>query len=183
LSDRSIDFTPGRSEVIPKIQSTIEYSQFCIKELYKWVHTSHVLIIQYDGYIINTGAWEDCFLDYDYIGAPWPDGQIGNGGFSLRSTNLQRVLALDTQLNGCHPEDAIICRSNRNMLERKYNMRFPPLEIAKKFSCEFEWNNFTFGFHGKNHFNNARKKVGYIGKPEKTSSGKLCLITGVIPMQ
>jgi hypothetical protein len=31
------------------------------------------------------------FLDYDFIGAPWPEGQeensllVGNGGFSLRS--------------------------------------------------------------------------------------------------
>ena len=87
---------------IEPIKSVEEYSRFIITELEKYVNTSHVLIIQYDGFILNPDAWTDEFLKYDYIGAPWLVDNwsvekfdfpkelmgklvVGNGGFSLRS--------------------------------------------------------------------------------------------------
>lgn len=42
-----------------------------IKELNKYIETDYVLIVQYDGFILNPKAWMDEFLEYDYIGAPW----------------------------------------------------------------------------------------------------------------
>ena len=33
-------------------------------------------------------AWTDDFFNYDYIGATWDDGVVGNGGFSWRSRKL-----------------------------------------------------------------------------------------------
>ena len=37
-------------------------------------HTDNdfVMVIQEDGYIVNPNLWDDEFLEYDYIGAPWP---------------------------------------------------------------------------------------------------------------
>ena len=29
-------------------------------------------------------------LAYDYCGAPWKDGKVGNGGFSIRNTKLSK---------------------------------------------------------------------------------------------
>ena len=38
---------------------------------YKYIKTSHVLIVQWDGYIINSKKWDSRFLNFDYIGAPF----------------------------------------------------------------------------------------------------------------
>ena len=56
---------------IPTISSKEQYSEFCIKELYKYFDTDFVLVVQHDGYILNGDAWNDEFYNYDYIGAPW----------------------------------------------------------------------------------------------------------------
>src|ERR1700722_12124880 len=56
--------------------------------------TSHCLTIQYDGFVLDSDMWRAEFLDYDYIGAPWPHRgyAVGNGGFSLRSVEMMRYL-------------------------------------------------------------------------------------------
>ena len=36
------------------------------------VRTSHYLSIQADGWVLDASRWTDEFLEYDYIGAPWP---------------------------------------------------------------------------------------------------------------
>ena len=33
--------------------------------------TPHVLLVQWDGYVVNPQAWETAFLDCDYLGAKW----------------------------------------------------------------------------------------------------------------
>lgn len=67
------------------IKSKEEYSRYCIKELHKQVQTDFMLVIQWDGYVLNANAWNPEWLKYDWIGAPWEwytDGmQVGNGGF------------------------------------------------------------------------------------------------------
>ena len=140
-------------DIIPieKITSKKEYSKFIIKELYKYIETDFVLIIQYDGYIINPDLWNDKFLDYDYIGAPWwySVNNVGNGGFSLRSKKLLNTVK---DLKIYHPEDDVICRGNRQLLESK-GIKFAPEDIAKQFSYEPNnkrepFTNHTFGFHG-----------------------------------
>ena len=54
--------------------------------------TDFVINFHCDGFIQNPNAWDDNFLNYDYIGAPiYPNGAfpfVGNGGFSLRSKRL-----------------------------------------------------------------------------------------------
>src|SRR6266850_1256662 len=57
----------------------------------QYVKTSHILTIQWDGWVINPHLWNDDWLQYDYIGAPWDDGCVGNGGFSLRSKRLMTL--------------------------------------------------------------------------------------------
>src|SRR6187549_1393747 len=64
-----------------------DYSRLMLKGLGAHVGTSHALVVQWDGYVVNPDAWTDAFLDFDYCGAPWPWGdenrRVGNGGFSL----------------------------------------------------------------------------------------------------
>lgn len=150
---------------IDPIKSKEAYSWFIMKDLPKHIQTSHMLIIQYDGYILNPAAWRDEWLEYDYIGAPWEwytDGmQNGNGGFSLRSKKLMDIVASDDGiypvsdgLNTHKEEDHCICRIYRKYLEETYQIKFAPVEVARQFSIEGwrsknnTWTN-EFGFHGK----------------------------------
>ena len=142
---------------IPKIKSTEEYSTFIIKELANYFDTEHVLVAQWDGFVWNPDLWEDNFLKYDYIGAPWPDCcilpgipkhfNVGNGGFSIRSKKLQDFLRDDKNII-LHPaEDVAICQLNRNYLETK-GFTFAPFDVAKR---TFSWENLemspAFGVH------------------------------------
>jgi glycosyltransferase involved in cell wall biosynthesis len=143
---------PRVTDKIGAINSKEAYSEFCIKELHKYIETEYCLVIQYDGYVKNYKSWKNEFLNYDYIGAPWEwleKRKVGNGGFSLRS---KRIMELSSKIiNEYHPEDYVICEKYADRLERE-GIKFAPLEIARQFSIEGyradkTYNN-QFGFHG-----------------------------------
>jgi hypothetical protein len=132
------------------------YCHFVLKDLYKYLETSHVLLFQYDGWIKNPKAWDERWLSYDYIGAPWllPNNSwiVGNGGFSLRSQKLCQILGTDDSFHSGTPEDWLICVTIRAALEKRYGIRFAPVDMAKKFSVEYHFPyDGQFGFHGKWH--------------------------------
>ena len=83
-----------RLEKFPDVDNKGDY---ITKNVSKFIKTSHVLFVQYDGYVISPHLWNKVFLDYDYIGAKWPwykDGMtVGNSGFCLRSRYLLDILA------------------------------------------------------------------------------------------
>ena len=107
-----------------------------VKEIGQHITTSHVLVSQWDGYIINESAWKKEWLDYDYIGAVWSDGVVGNGGFSLRSKRLMDALKDDRFNAPFFPEDEKICRDWRKVLESEFGLKFAPPEVASDFSIE-----------------------------------------------
>ena len=43
-----------------------------VYELGTHIHTDFALIVHADGFVVHPELWRDEFLDYDYIGAPWP---------------------------------------------------------------------------------------------------------------
>jgi Protein of unknown function (DUF5672) len=140
-----------RWERIEPISSKEAYSHFICVQLHKFVTRPHVLLVQWDGFIIDPGAWNKIFLEYDYIGAPWPwfdDAYaVGNGGFSIRSRRLLEVVAKD--YGPGHPEDLTICRDWRESLETKHGLSFAPVDIAAKFARErHAGGEVAFGFHG-----------------------------------
>jgi len=139
---------------IDSITHMDHYDTFVFKELHKYINTSHVLIVQWDGWIIDSDIWKDEFLEYDYIGAPWSfydDGYVvGNGGFSLRTKKLLQALTNEEfVVVSNQAEDDAICRSYRDKLESKYDIKFAPVELAERFSYEsYIPQQSTFGFHG-----------------------------------
>lgn len=154
------DLKSNNIEIINNIEikNKGEYSNFILKKLYEYIDTSHCLIIQTDGFIINPDLWNFDWLEFDYIGAPWHGGLVGNGGFSLRSKKILELcssLCLSKPSKLCnHAEDNVICRNFRKELEENYCIKFAPLDIASKFSQECpndktEAEYKTFGFHGK----------------------------------
>jgi hypothetical protein len=142
---------------IPSIKTKEQYSIFVLKELNNYIKTDFVLLIQYDGFIVNPDSWSTEFQNYDYIGAKWwwyNDGyNIGNGGFSLRSKRLLQALSNDNVPISIeslkYGEDTFICRIYRRFLENQYNIKFASESVADKFSYErSDPVGNPFGFHG-----------------------------------
>jgi hypothetical protein len=150
-----------------------QYNHFIVYRLHEYINTTHCLLVQNDGYVINPDRWQDSWMQYDYIGALWhlpqdnfsfrdSEGNIqrvGNGGFTLRSKNLLCV-ANDLNLEwksyyGFYHEDGFICCHNRKAYELA-GCKFAPIEVAAEFSHETivaeNYGKIPFGFHGKNNY-------------------------------
>lgn len=157
FTDIDLDIKLPEVEIIkiPTLSSKHEYSHFIIKRLWEFIDTEFVLVSQWDGFVLDSNAWDDKFYDYDYIGAAWleQDGwNVGNGGFSLRTQRLQAIMGNDPMIQIWHPEDHTICRIYRSWLEVKHKIKFANDQLADHFSFELRapvYN--TFGFHGHFH--------------------------------
>ncbi len=143
FSSRNIELNLTQQKLIKKISinpinSLKDYSEFIIYSLHKHIKTSHVLIVQWDGYICDVNKWNSNLLNYDYIGAPFiprfknfnysrdKEGRfyvIGNGGFSLRSKRLlesaSKFNLFDNYFLTKFHEDGFYCVLHRNFLESK----------------------------------------------------------------
>lgn len=146
-----------RVQPVACLRSVADYSAFIVKSLGAHVRGSHVLVMQWDSFILDPRAWDPAFLEFDYLGAPWPhrSAPVGNGGFSLRSRRLLDALH-DPDIRNLQPEDYCICELYRERLEGTHGIRFAPLELARRFSFELEVpSGPTFGFHGLFNFHRA----------------------------
>jgi tetratricopeptide (TPR) repeat protein len=153
FTDRQIEVEGVRTIPIGSIVSTEDYSRFMVKELDRHIDTDFVLVIQYDGFVLDASRWSDEFFAFDYIGARWSFGDghdVGNGGFSLRSKKLLCALQ-DAAIDRSFPEDEMICREYRGYLEQRHGIRFAPEALAERFSFETVKRGPTFGFHGLGH--------------------------------
>jgi hypothetical protein len=158
--DQAIDRLSGVEYVqAPPINATKDYSDLLLTGLRQYVAGTHVLIIQWDSFILHPELWTNDFLQYDYIGAVWPhhpDTPVGNGGFSLRSVKLLEALESPI-ITKRHPEDFCICDDNKAILENQFGIRFAPSNIAEQFAVErTEWHP-AFGFHGFFNFGKVLK--------------------------
>ena len=147
---------------IPRLRSGQDYSSFILNRLNDHITTDFCLSVHCDGYIINPDKWTDEFLNYDYIGSPWPIGgpanlgpeRVGNGGVSLRS---KKLLSESSVLRLTNHEDVVICCINRQALESK-GINFAPLSVAAIFSSELHCPDLginpetdCLAFHGKRY--------------------------------
>jgi hypothetical protein len=147
-----------------------DYNNFIISELNNYIKSDFCLIVQTDGFILNPHKWQEKFLDFDYIGAPWDkdmqkhpayESRVGNGGFSLRSkkflettskfiTNYETIGGLLDK-----NEDFFLCKTNYDKLTAQ-GVKFADIKTASEFSLEGEIDEYprtlndVFGFHGKN---------------------------------
>lgn len=130
---------------VKQIDSIDEYNRFLLFELYKYIQTEYVLIVHWDGFVVHPNQWRKEFLQYDYIGAPWPEElgfkdtenhicRVGNG-VSLRSKKLLE-LPTELKLEWKHEnEDTFLCCNHKKTLEEN-GLQIAPLDIAKFFSHE-----------------------------------------------
>lgn len=136
---------------IPEIKSKDDYSKFMLYNFKDYITTEHCLTVQYDGFVLHPDKWDENWLQYDYIGAPWPafyvnrENQrelvrVGNGGFSLRS---KKFINLYTQLNLSLIVDGLVGIAEDHQQCCMYHstyvnngIKFAPVEVAKYFSHE-----------------------------------------------
>lgn len=128
---------------ITPLNSLVAYSIFMLTRVYKYIDTDHVLIVQRDGWILNADAWDEKWLDLDYIGPLFVQyDKVGSGGFSLRSKKImEQISKVIPSWNGSQEmadkmqkglgyyEDGVLCLSNLFHL-----FRFATLEQAANFA-------------------------------------------------
>lgn len=179
ISNRRPKLLPSQIQfekaVATELDSIDEYNKYLIYELGRHVETDYCLIVQADGYVLNPKLWKPEFLEFDYIGAPWPikddayidpfgnHQRVGNGGFSLRSKKLLELPAtkkVPWEVNvgnfyrhegaGFYSEDGNICVHNRHIYEAE-GCRWPDVRLSLDFSVETHVEEYTgaptFGFH------------------------------------
>ena len=130
---------------LPKQNNKDAYDEFCSTRLHECFKTSHALVCQLDGFPVRWDKWDEDFLNYDYIGAPWPDGflragginsdaRVGNGGCSLRSMRLCRALTNAKWVPMA--DDVFISAMQKQHLE-SVGARFADPMTAARFAIEF----------------------------------------------
>lgn len=130
-------FAAGRYFQCGPWKNRQECTQFQWYELPELVATDFFMLVHYDAWIIDGSRWEDKFLDYDYMGAPWWYDDPFNVGFpTLLSVKLMRYLA--ERKHHFHiefPEDDMLCRKYRPELE-KAGFKWPHERVASRFMFE-----------------------------------------------
>ncbi len=164
-SCEGIEFGAVKLVQLAEIVDVDTWNRAVIYELPKYVETAHCLFVHHDGYVIHPELWKEEWLDYDFIGAPWPlptddysyrtpSGKLVRVGNSvgLRSKKLLDLVATRPMEYhyGNNNEDGQVCVWEREWLESQ-GCNFAPLEVAVHFSKEHDMpeNNDieTFIFH------------------------------------
>ena len=181
ISSQNIEFGAVKllsSSLPEKKYSDIEYvsvtpmdrydqNRFMVDDLHKYFETSHCLYVEADSFVVNADLWKEEFLEFDYIGAPWPnkiqmdpnlvgspglpgpipilnmkENCVGSGGFSLRSRKLLETTSkinFDSLKFPFKNEDVIICHYlYKEMIDK--GIRFAPPKLAAQFALEDDVN-------------------------------------------
>lgn len=137
-----------------KLDDIDKFNYKMVYELGEHIHTDFALIVHADGFVVHPESWRDEFLDYDYIGSPWPlpendyayrdsRGEIVRVGNSV-SIRSKRLLDFPGKAglkwekmehDDNYNEDTFLCCKYKNVIEDA-GMRFAPIEVAKYFGHE-----------------------------------------------
>lgn len=144
-------------------------------ELGKYFNTEFMMHIETDGFPINFNLWNDDFLKYDYIGAPWPkkscigNRQVGNGGCSIQSKRFrEKIESLGNWYRTNTPSDVWFAQNPYIVKEvEKCNIKYAPVSEAIKFSFEVKVDQYpnwdetkSFAFHGKFPWSQKYLRIG-----------------------
>lgn len=143
-----------RYAYIDELTNIDHFNYKTVYEMGDYIHTDFAMLVHADGFVVNPEMWRDEFLDYDYIGSPWPlpkEGddttyrdihgnlcRVGNS-VGIRSKRLmeypKKANIPWTPEKGWYNEDGFICCRIRHLLEAE-GMQIAPLEVAKYFAHE-----------------------------------------------
>jgi glycosyltransferase involved in cell wall biosynthesis len=137
---------------INQMKNINEWSHFIVYDLGAYIDTDYILLVHADGFVVNANEWRSEFLNFDYIGSPWPlpkddfsyrdiNGElirVGNS-VSLRSKkllDLPKLINIPWESdNGYFNEDGFVCVKNKHLFEEN-GIKFAKINIAKYFAHE-----------------------------------------------
>lgn len=151
-SCRDIKFGDTRIVYDKGITNIDEWNYAVVYNLGQYVSTDYALLFHPDGFVVNPKSWNPEWLNYDYIGAPWP---LPTDDYSYRDINgdIQRVgnsvglrskklMDLPSKIDmpwreyyGNTNEDGFISVHNRHIFEDN-GCKFAPFEVAIQFARE-----------------------------------------------
>jgi hypothetical protein len=106
---------------------------------YQCIPTEIFLIFQTDSMILEPTLLS-MFMEYDYVGAPWRNHQVGNGGFSLRRKSKMLEITRRILPSTLNEDSHLSCQTI-------VPLKKPPFELAKWFSVETVFHERSFGIH------------------------------------
>ena len=136
-----------------KLDNINKFNYKMVYELNDHIKTDFCLVVHADGFVIHPENWRNEFLDYDYIGSPWPlpkndyayrdsNGEICRVGnsVSLRSKKLleypsQHNLKWEKVFDGFYNEDIFLCCYHKNDMEKE-GLKWADLDTAIMFGRE-----------------------------------------------
>ncbi len=136
-----------------KLDDIDKFNYKMVYELHRHINTDFALVVHADGFVVHPECWMDEFLNYDYIGSPWPLPKndyayrdergnicrVGNS-VSLRSKRLMEFpekhhMEWQRVDDGFYNEDIFICCHSRNAMEKE-DLLWAPFEVALHFGRE-----------------------------------------------
>lgn len=136
-----------------RLDSIDAFNYKMVYELHEHIRTDYALIVHADGFVIHPEKWSEDFLQYDYIGAPWPEPdndylyrdadrvlrRVGNS-VSIRSRRimeypLKHDLEWKPGFDGFYNEDIFLCCLYRTQMEAD-GLTWAPLDVAVRFGRE-----------------------------------------------
>lgn len=139
--DNEYQFTEFERIIIDHPHNRAAYN-YMITRIEFWERLSdyeRILSCEHESGILRYGV--DEFLEWDYIGAPWPFQEHGaNGGFSIRNPKAMIKTIEYKKYNSMYGnEDTYFCNNFKGNLA--------PRSECLKFSVETEYRFGTFGYH------------------------------------
>lgn len=84
---------PDRVRIKP-LNTLIAYSIFMLTKFYSYIDTSHIIIVQRDGWILNPESFNPDWMQLDFIGPLFmQNDKVGSGGCSLRSRKIMEEVS------------------------------------------------------------------------------------------
>ncbi len=150
-SSRNIEFGAVMN-IIQDCPDINAWNKAIVFDLGSYIKTDFALLVHPDGYVVHPECWNPKWLEYDYIGSPWPlptddysyrdiNGKLHRVGNSV-SLRSKKLLDLPKKINmewrafhGNTNEDGAICVNYRHLFEEA-GCKFAPLEEAVFFGRE-----------------------------------------------
>lgn len=152
-SSQNIEFGAVKN-IIVSTNSIDEWNKAVVFDLGDYIDTEFAILIHPDGFVVHPEVWNNDWLKYDFIGAPFPlprdnfsyrdiNGKIQRVGNSV-SLRSKKLLQLPKKIgmewkafHGFYNEDGYISVNMRHVFE-EHGCIFAPLEVAKYFGREAE---------------------------------------------
>src|SRR3989344_1627881 len=150
-SSKGIEFGAIKN-IIVNTKTIDEWNKAVVFDLGDHINTEFALLIHPDGFVVHPEVWNDEWLKYDFIGAPFPlprdnfsyrdvNGKVQRVGnsVSLRSKkllDLPKKIGMEWKpFHGYYNEDGYITVNMRHIFEQ-HGCKFAPLELAAQCSHE-----------------------------------------------